>query len=78
MTAAQLAYNAAAQNLPTLVDGAVDDLANYEQEHVVRATAVELLSRGVGRYALACLAAHAIVEAARARRELAGQTGGAQ
>lgn len=74
-TAAQVAYDAAARNVPTLVDGAADDLATYCDEHVIRATATELLARGVGRYALACLAAHAVVDAAKARREVERLTG---
>lgn len=75
MSGAEVAYAAAGRHLPGLIDGAVDDLADHEPDLVARAAAVELLSSGVNRYALAWLAARAIVEAAQAQRELAWQTG---
>lgn len=60
----------AGQHVPPLIEHAVEGLGLFDDpDTVARAIAVELVGRSFDPRGLACIAAHAIVEAAKAKRE---------
>lgn len=66
----QHSFAIAGREVPRLIDHAVDGLPLFDDaDTVVQAIAVEMIGRELDRVMLACLAAHAIVEAAKARRD---------